>query len=43
MNDIMDICPSCGGQGYIDVGDVEDGVTDVCPDCDGSGEMAYEE
>jgi len=31
-------CDSCGGMGWIDIGDCEDGVIDDCPTCDGTGE-----
>jgi hypothetical protein len=30
-------CEACGGLGWYDVGDCENGVIDVCPACDGDG------
>lgn len=33
------ICLSCGGMGYYDIEDCEDGVTETCPECDGIGEI----
>ena len=30
-------CPSCFGNGWIDIGDSEDGVIDDCPQCRGTG------
>jgi len=33
------ICDSCGGVGWIDVGDCEEGVTETCPECNGIGEI----
>ncbi len=38
----MDLCNSCGGMGWIDIGDCEDGVIETCPECDGLGEKDYE-
>ena len=38
---MTDICESCEGAGYTDVGDCEDGVTDTCPECRGTGEVEY--
>ena len=35
----MKECPSCGGMGYYDIGDCEDGVTENCPECHGLGEL----
>ena len=32
-------CPRCEGMGYIDIGDVEDGVTEECMECNGSGSV----
>lgn len=30
-------CEGCGGLGWIDLGDCEDGMTETCPECNGNG------
>lgn len=32
-------CLSCGGMGWFDVGDCEDGVITECEECEGTGEI----
>jgi DnaJ-class molecular chaperone len=33
----FEYCAGCGGMGWINIGDCEEGVTDTCPECDGTG------
>ena len=37
-----EICQGCGGLGWYDVGDCEDGVTEECPACLGTGMDEFE-
>lgn len=36
-------CDGCGGLGWIDIGDCEDGVIDTCPECEGEGVVPDEQ
>jgi len=36
------VCESCGGLGWVDIGDPENGAIKDCPQCGGSGQMGKE-
>ena len=39
-NEDMTLCPRCGGMGWLDIGDCEDGIIEECKECDGYGTFA---